>query len=678
MARSAEDTPVSSCHPTVSESSVSRSRRLSESALSSSPACPCLSRALVRSFDALQAQPGPSRPHLEEVVDEIFQLHAPPLISLHALAAPPRLCSTLLQLLQKHHPLQFAETTPQGGQREGSEETQAGDVSAASETETEERDAATEAGLKGGDETEDVCVFVPWWKRKGRRIALHFLKRCKKTEKNGPVLLLLGTAPENLHVEVLECLRTCSPPALPPACAVPVSACHCSSPLQNATSSPPQGLSANAGSSSFSSCSPPQEAEAPAPASAASFFVHVAVPSVPPVTTEQQRLWGEVWPCYLNKTKPSGPKGDAGGGKGEGEGTVEAGEGEGEKEVSASASIRQELLTPLELSEEEKATHLFFLNAAVEISRQEGRSTCIITYTPEADETPTRKSPLPPSRKRQRARTESETDTDTDRDACCAPGHATVERNGGENTGTLTVSSAKAWGRSCRASVSAVATPCRVPTSGHRSVTNGCEAHFGTGRLGLSSDRDSCQVERAVADAFKTCMRSRVGESDQNVPEWKTCKAPNVVAACVDDSGPRAPLLHATMRAIGCVGEKLRRIFEEPDTEAASHRESEIVREPEGGSGAPEGTETTRWIKEVSDGNYYCQGCVVYCSHEPCVLCAMALIHSRIKLLVFAHDNKVHGGITRGRLHLDRRLNHGYRVLCLRANDGASCDQKEN
>ncbi|KEP62667.1 UNVERIFIED_CONTAM: cytidine and deoxycytidylate deaminase zinc-binding region domain-containing protein [Hammondia hammondi] len=486
---------------------------------------------------------------------------------------------------------------------------------------------------------------------------------------------------QKLHEEVRECLRTCAPPVLPAACETPVSPCNCAAPVFQSSCSPSRRHSGGAGASSASALSSPLEAVSSPSALAASFFVHVAVPSVPPVTTVQQRLWGEVWPCYLNKTKPSGPKEDTGGDKHEGKGP--AGPGEGEREISASASIRQELLTPLELSEEEKKTHVFFLNAAMEISRREGRSACIITYTPDMDETHLRKSQLPPSRKRQRGRTENETVTDTNREAYCTLGHATVEQNSVENTVKNAVGVTECTVNACdqewqEASASTVVTPSGGPNSDAKCVTNGCEANFGADGCGL--DRNTSKLERAVEDAFITCMRSRLANSDEavnddcdsNAAAWDKCNMPKVVAASVDGTGPRMPLMHATMRAIGCVGEKLRRIFAEPDRDSASERELEATNQPENGSGL---TGNASGLEDVSEGNYYCQGCVVYCSHEPCVLCAMALIHSRIKLLFFVHDNKVHGGITRGRLHLDRRLNHGYRVLCLKTNKGATSHQ---
>lgn len=172
------------------------------------------------------------------------------------------------------------------------------------------------------------------------------------------------------------------------------------------------------------------------------YLRHVQVPSVSPVTPQQQRRWGEVWPCYLNKTKPP-PSGDlkgkeggqgAGGGSGSGDdgrasrrsrradssaegmprktpggscdqdgderassasnsegfeerearkevredgGDADGGEekrkeeNEDEEKDSRRTAVgcfygtRQELLTPLQLTPEEKQRHKFYLQAAV-------------------------------------------------------------------------------------------------------------------------------------------------------------------------------------------------------------------------------------------------------------------------------------------------------------------------
>lgn len=63
-------------------------------------------------------------------------------------------------------------------------------------------------------------------------------------------------------------------------------------------------------------------------------------------------------------------------------------------------------------------------------------------------------------------------------------------------------------------------------------------------------------------------------------------------------------------------------------------------------------------------GPYLCTGYDVYVTHEPCMMCAMALIHSRVKRVFYG--TKVRKGAlgTSSKLHTIRELNHHYVVFC--------------
>lgn len=62
-------------------------------------------------------------------------------------------------------------------------------------------------------------------------------------------------------------------------------------------------------------------------------------------------------------------------------------------------------------------------------------------------------------------------------------------------------------------------------------------------------------------------------------------------------------------------------------------------------------------------GPYLCTGYDIYLSHEPCIMCAMALVHSRVKRIFF-HKNQMNGALkTLYKLHCVRELNHHYEVF---------------
>ncbi|ORY08120.1 cytidine deaminase-like protein [Basidiobolus meristosporus CBS 931.73] len=114
-----------------------------------------------------------------------------------------------------------------------------------------------------------------------------------------------------------------------------------------------------------------------------------------------------------------------------------------------------------------------------------------------------------------------------------------------------------------------------------------------------------------------------------------------VLAQCYDtrvSSGN--PLNHATMNAIHSVAEILRQ---------AKCTEPEVP--------------TKRKAEDDDPVPYLCSEYDLYVTREPCVMCSMALVHSRIGRVFYAHENPTGGGLgSLYKIHTHHSLNHHYTV----------------
>ncbi|TYZ62511.1 hypothetical protein PybrP1_008721 [[Pythium] brassicae (nom. inval.)] len=140
-------------------------------------------------------------------------------------------------------------------------------------------------------------------------------------------------------------------------------------------------------------------------------------------------------------------------------------------------------------------------------------------------------------------------------------------------------------------------------------------------------------------------------------------------ARVVSDSRARAaepslsfqPLFHPVMLGIDGVAERDRRCsaaasLRKRQRRVAGDADSAEQQQEESGAEGPAGEEET----------YLCTGYDVYVDREPCVMCAMALIHSRVRRVVFAELNATDGALASAhRLHTIKSLNHHYRVFHL-------------
>lgn len=73
-------------------------------------------------------------------------------------------------------------------------------------------------------------------------------------------------------------------------------------------------------------------------------------------------------------------------------------------------------------------------------------------------------------------------------------------------------------------------------------------------------------------------------------------------------------------------------------------------------------------LPAVAQRPYLCTGWDCYVVREPCVFCAMALVHARVRRVIFARG-WAEGGALGGRLKLHgvRSLNHHYTVYSMAA-----------
>ncbi|XP_056693297.1 tRNA-specific adenosine deaminase TAD3 isoform X2 [Spinacia oleracea] len=137
------------------------------------------------------------------------------------------------------------------------------------------------------------------------------------------------------------------------------------------------------------------------------------------------------------------------------------------------------------------------------------------------------------------------------------------------------------------------------------------------------------------------------------------------------------PLRHAAMVAIEYAAARDRRLF--PTMEESD--EKYVPLDPNVTSASAVGLPAKRQktkLANVKNGDdisadgflskserpYLCTGCDIYLAWEPCAMCAMALVHQRIKRIFYAFPNPHTGALgTVYRLQGEKSLNHHYAVF---------------
>lgn len=112
-----------------------------------------------------------------------------------------------------------------------------------------------------------------------------------------------------------------------------------------------------------------------------------------------------------------------------------------------------------------------------------------------------------------------------------------------------------------------------------------------------------------------------------------------------------SPLTHCAMNAIDLVSKKQRESA--PDIEIEHVKRTVTHSDPDSSSAAE--SSATKPVE------YLCTNAIALFVREPCIMCSMALLHSRIACVIYAVPNPERGGLgSRFPIHCESALNHHF------------------
>ena len=141
----------------------------------------------------------------------------------------------------------------------------------------------------------------------------------------------------------------------------------------------------------------------------------------------------------------------------------------------------------------------------------------------------------------------------------------------------------------------------------------------------------------------------------------------DVLVAEAGDSIIRSPLEHAVMNAVENVGRLIG--LARRTGRGSGKGESKIKRRKVEGDGK---VEMLEGLEDVADERfaffdlektYLCTGLTVFVTKEPCVMCTMALVHSRVKAVFFKEVNPQGGCGTLRKICCNSQLNHNFEAF---------------
>ncbi|KAI8987367.1 cytidine deaminase-like protein [Mycotypha africana] len=131
----------------------------------------------------------------------------------------------------------------------------------------------------------------------------------------------------------------------------------------------------------------------------------------------------------------------------------------------------------------------------------------------------------------------------------------------------------------------------------------------------------------------------------------------NKVLSEESDHRSRHPLHHAVINCINSIAAL------EFEANGKRGRLKRMSNEMTGNEDDSTEEATTSPAKPTAPTAYLCTGYDVYLTHEPCAMCAMALLHSRVARVFYSIPSKTGAFGTNYKIHSHHSLNHHFRVF---------------